>query len=101
MPVVSGLPTGSFSNTLCKAEISCWYTERLTISRRSVVQRWPAVPAAEKTTPRATNSKLALGQTMAALLPPSSSNDFLKLVAHDIATWRPMAVEPVALTSLM
>ena len=37
---------------------------------------------------------------MAALLPPSSNNDFLKVVAQAMATWRPMAVEPVALTNL-
>ena len=40
--------------------------------RRSDVQRWPAVPMAEKAMPRRARSRSALGQTMAALLPPSS-----------------------------
>ena len=43
------------------------------ITRRSVVQRWPAVPAAENTMPRTARSRSADGATIAALLPPSSS----------------------------
>src|SRR4029453_4954692 len=49
-------------------------TDECTISLRSVVQRWPAVPAAENTMPRTARSRSADGVTIAALLPPSSSN---------------------------
>ena len=44
------------------------------MSRRSVVQRWPAVPAAAKTMPRTARSRSADGATIAPLLPPSSSS---------------------------
>ena len=47
-------------------------TESWTISRRRLVQRWPAVPAAANTMPRTARSRSAEGATMAALLPPSS-----------------------------
>ncbi len=40
--------------------------------RRRVVQRWPAVPMAEKAMARRVRSRSAVGATMAALLPPSS-----------------------------
>ena len=45
-----------------------------TISRRSVVQRCPAVPAAENRIARSARSRSALGATIIALLPPSSSS---------------------------
>ena len=46
--------------------------ERWTIRRRSEVQRWPAVPTAEKTMARTAMSRSAEGATIMALLPPSS-----------------------------
>ena len=69
-----------------------------TISRRRVVQRWPAVPAAAKTTPRRARSMSALGATMAPLLPPSSSRIRPKRSATTGPTSRPIRTEPVAET---
>ena len=74
--------------------------ERCTIKRRSEVHRCPAVPAAENAAARTTSAKSADGQTMAALLPPSSSRERLNCAAQAIFTARPMVVDPVALTSL-
>ena len=64
--------------------------------RRSVVQRWPAVPAAENVIPRTARSRSADGVMMAALLPPSSRIERPKRAATTGATARPMRVEPVA-----
>ena len=72
---------------------------RCTISRRSVVQRWPAVPAAANTIARRLKARSAEGVTMAALLPPSSSSVRPKRAATLGPRARPMAVLPVALTS--
>ena len=72
-----------------------------TISRRSVVQRWPAVPAAENRIARAASSRSALRATIVALLPPSSSSTRPKRSATRGPTARPIAVEPVADTSAM
>ena len=69
------------------------------MSRRSDVQRCPAVPAAAKVTPRTTSSMSALGAMTAALLPPSSRMLRPKRAATTGATLRPMAVDPVALTT--
>ena len=69
------------------------------MTRRIVVQRWPAVPAAENTTPRVVRSRSALGATTAALLPPSSSSERPNRSATRGPTARPMRVEPVALSS--
>ena len=44
------------------------------MTRRNVVQRWPAVPAAANTMPRTARSRSADGATIAALFPPSSSS---------------------------
>ena len=52
--------------------VSSSFTERCTISRRSEVQRWPAVPTAPKTMARSARSRSAAGVTIIALLPPSS-----------------------------
>ena len=68
------------------------------ITRRSVVQRWPAVPAAAKTMPRTARSRSADGATIAALLPPSSSSSRPRRPATRGATARPIRVEPVALS---
>ena len=59
---------------LAAAPTSSSATLSWTISRRSVVQRWPAVPAAENRIARAASSRSALGATIIALLPPSSSS---------------------------
>ena len=67
--------------------------------RRSVVQRWPAVPAAEKTMPRTARSRSADGATTAALLPPSSSSVRPKRAATRGAIAAPIRSDPVALTS--
>ena len=69
------------------------------MTRRRVVQRCPAVPAAEKTMPRTVRSRSAEGATIAALLPPSSSSSRPKRPATTGATARPIRVEPVADTS--
>ena len=71
------------------------------ITRRIVVQRWPAVPAAEKTMPRTARSRSALPETTAALLPPSSSSERPNRSATRGPTARPIRVEPVALSSAM
>ena len=67
-----------------------------TISRRSVVQRWPAVPAAENRIARSASFRSADGATIIALLPPSSSSERPKRCATRGPTARPIAVEPVA-----
>jgi aldehyde dehydrogenase (NAD+) len=53
----------------------------------------------EKATPRSVRSRSAVGQTMAALLPPNSRMERAKRLASRGPTMRPMAVEPVAETS--
>ena len=68
-------------------------------NRRSVVQRWPAVPMAENATPRRVRFRSAVGDTMAALFPPSSSKLRPKRAATRGPTSRPMRVDPVADTS--
>ena len=64
-----------------------------------LVQRWPAVPAAEKTMPRVARSRSADGPTIAALLPPSSSRERPNRAATRGPTSRPIRVEPVAESS--
>ena len=61
-----------------------------------VVQRWPAVPMAPKATARRAMSISAEGQTIPALLPPSSRMHLPKRAATFGPTIRPMRVEPVA-----
>ena len=70
-----------------------------TISRRSVVQRCPAVPAAENRIARLASSRSALGATIVALFPPSSSSTRPKRCATRGPTTRPIAVDPVAETN--
>ena len=62
-----------------------------TISRRSVVQRWPAVPTAANRIARSARSRSAEGQTIVALLPPSSSSERPKRCATRGPTARPIA----------
>ena len=70
-----------------------------TIRRRRLVQRWPAVPTALKTTARTARSRSALGATTMPLLPPSSSSERPSRAAMSGESALPMAVEPVAETS--
>ena len=74
VPEASGLPMGTWS--ICGA-MSCLESfgkmDECAKTRRVEVQRCPAVPTAPKTMARTAKSKLALGATMIALLPPSSS----------------------------
>ena len=64
--------------------------------RRVVVQRWPAVPTAPKRIAVVARSRLALGVTMIALFPPSSSNVRPRRRVTTSPTCRPIFVEPVA-----
>jgi len=64
-----------------------------------VVQRWPAVPTAPNSTPRAARSMSASGITMMALFPPSSRSVRPSLLPTTSPTRRPMRVLPVALMS--
>ena len=59
----------------------------------------PAVPQAEKAIPLIVKSKFAEGDTMAALLPPSSSKSFPSLAETIGANSLPISVLPVAETS--
>ncbi len=60
------------------------------------MQRWPAVPTAEKAMPRTASSRSADGATIAPLLPPSSRISRPKRAATTGATARPIRVDPVA-----
>ena len=53
--------------------------------RRVVVQRWPAVPTAPNRMARMARSRSAVGVTMMALLPPSSSRAAAQAPADDFA----------------
>ena len=99
MPSASGEPIGRLAYALASRSTSWSAIELCAITRRSVVQRWPAVPAAENTMPRTARSRSALGATMAALLPPSSSSSLPNRLATRGAMVRPIRVEPVAETS--
>ena len=68
------------------------------MTRRMLVQRCPAVPAAAKTIPRTARSRSALGATMAALLPPSSRRVLPNRAATRGPISAPMRSDPVALT---
>ena len=59
------------------------------------------MPTAAKTLPLMTNSRLASGIMMVALLPPNSRIDFPNRVATLVATCLPTWVLPVKLTNLI
>ena len=99
MPSASGEPIGRLRYAAASLSVSSSAIEEWAITRRRVVQRCPAVPAAAKTMPRTVRSRSALGATIAALLPPSSSSRRPKRPATTGATARPIRVEPVADTS--
>ena len=92
----NGEPIGSFSYAAATRSTTASTTEECAITRRMLVHRWPAVPAAEKTMPRVVRSRSAEGPTIAALLPPSSSSDRPNRAATRGPTSRPIRVDPVA-----
>ena len=69
------------------------------MTRRIVVHRWPAVPAAANVIARTARSRSADGVTTAALLPPSSRSVRPIRAATRGATCAPIRSDPVALTS--
>src|SRR5665811_1146110 len=95
----SGEPIGSVSYAARNRPMRSSLIELWTSTRRNEVQRCPAVPTAEKTMPRTARSRSALGATIAALLPPSSSRLRPSRAATRGATSLPMRVDPVAETS--
>jgi hypothetical protein len=92
---VQRMPTCRLASAAATRGSSTGAMDSCTISRRSVVQRWPAVPAAEDDRPSA-SSRSADGVTIIPLLPPSSSRQRPKRAATRGASVRPIAVEPVA-----
>ena len=73
-------------------------SDSCTISRRTDVHRWPAVPTAAKAVARTASSRSALGVMMMALLPPSSRIVRPSRRPTTSATRRPMRQLPVAET---
>ncbi len=94
-----GSPTGSRPYTAARRSTSSSTIDVCAMTRRMLVQRCPAVPAAAKTIPRTARSRSALGATMAALLPPSSRRVLPKRAATRGPISAPMRSDPVALTS--
>src|SRR5207237_6224974 len=60
------------------------------------VQRWPAVPTAPKKIDCVAISRSAVGQTISALLPPNSMIVLPSRPWTVLATFKPIATEPVA-----
>src|SRR5208283_4393965 len=69
------------------------------MSRRVVVQRWPAVPTAPNKSALKARRRSAEGVMIIALFPPSSKSVRPNRFATNVATARPILVEPVAETS--
>jgi hypothetical protein len=63
--------------------------------RLVAVQRCPVVPNPPQRPPSMARSRLASSSTIIGFLPPSSSEQCLKLLAAVVPTVRPTAVEPV------
>src|SRR5207237_8716231 len=63
--------------------------------RLVAVQRWPLVPKPPHKPLSMARSRLASSSTIMGFLPPSSSEQCLKLLAAVVPTIRPTAVEPV------
>jgi len=78
---------------------SASWIDSCTMSRRSDVQRWPAVPTAENTIARSARSRSADGATISALFPPSSRIVRASRCAAIAATAFPIRVLPVAETT--
>ena len=97
-PRPSGCRSAAGRTPTTSRSVSSSTTLLWAITRRIVVHRCPAVPAAENTMPRVARSRSALALTMAALLPPSSSSERPNRPATRGPTARPIRVEPVALS---
>src|SRR5437870_11894230 len=67
--------------------------------RLVAVQRCPVVPKPPQSPPSMASSRLASSRTIIGFLPPSSSEQCLKLLAAVVPTMRPTAVEPVSETA--
>src|SRR5205823_13454491 len=67
--------------------------------RLVAVQRWPVVPKPPHKPPSMARPRLASSSTIMGFLPPSSSEQCLKLLAAVVPTIRPTAVEPVSETA--
>src|SRR6185503_19551240 len=63
--------------------------------RLVAVQRWPVVPKAPHSAPSSASSRFASSSTIMGFLPPSSSEQCLKLLAEVVPIIRPTALEPV------
>src|SRR5690348_15779328 len=63
--------------------------------RLVAVQRWPVVPKAPHNAPSSASSRLASSSTIIGFLPPSSSEQCLKLLAAVVPMVRPTALDPV------
>src|SRR5579864_6740563 len=63
--------------------------------RLVAVQRWPVVPNAPQSAPSMARSRLASSSTIMGFLPPSSSEQCLKVFAAVVPIVRPTAVDPV------
>ena len=98
VPFAIGFPIGNRAYAAFRRLMTSAYRDECTYRRRNVVQRWPHVPTAPNTIPRIASSKSALGATIAALFPPSSSKTLPSLRPTTSATERPIGTEPVALT---
>src|ERR1019366_514230 len=64
--------------------------------RLVAVQRWPVVPNAPHSPPSIARSRLASSSTIIGFLPPSSSEQCLKLLAAVAPTILPTADDPVS-----
>ena len=99
VPCSRGSSTCTLAYARSSRSIRVSATDSCTISRRSEVQRWPQVPTAANRIARTARSRSALGVTIIALLPPSSSSERPRRAATFGAIARPIAVDPVADTS--
>src|SRR5579862_6108402 len=67
--------------------------------RLVAVQRWPVVPKPPHNPPSMASSRLASSSTIIGFLPPSSSEQCLKLLAALVPTIRPTSLDPVSETA--
>src|SRR5438067_1026652 len=63
--------------------------------RLVAVQRWPVVPKAPQSAPSIARSRFASSSTIMGFLPPSSSEQCLKLLAAVVPMVLPTALDPV------
>src|SRR5271166_1633899 len=93
------LPTFSFLARATSSSMNFLYTLFCTMMRLVAVQRCPVVPKAPHSAPSRARSRLASPRTIIGFLPPSSSEQCLKLLAASCPTTRPTAVDPVRETA--